>query len=103
MGNLAFRSLLLAGTFFSVPLTAARSEEMVDGSLLDQSQLPVASELKGSRPKADDSALSPAASSLPEILLPLTAPPSLALPDQPSQVLIRELRPLTLQDAERLA
>ena len=35
--------------------------------------------------------------------LPLAAPPSLALPDAPSQVRIHELRPLTLEEALQLA
>ena len=68
----------------------------------DQVDLPSAIELHGSRPKADDSVLPPAATTLPPELVPLTAPPSLALPDQPDQVRIRELRPLTLAEAERL-
>ena len=33
----------------------------------------------------------------------MVAPPSLALPDAPSQVRIHELRPLTLEEALRLA
>ena len=69
----------------------------------DQTDLPSAIEVHGSRPKADDSVLPPAATSLPPELVPLTAPPPLALPDQPDQVKIRELRPLTLEEAEQLA
>jgi len=46
--------------------------------------------------------LAPAATTLPDDLNQLQAPPSLALPDKPGQVRIRELRPLTLQQAERL-
>ncbi|MFL0790577.1 MAG: TolC family protein, partial [Prochlorococcus sp.] len=74
-----------------------------DGSaLIDQSTLPDAIELKGSRPKADPSVLPPAATTISEPLAPLAAPPSLALPDKPSQVRIRELRPLTLEQVEAL-
>ena len=74
-----------------------------DGAaLIDQSTLPTATEIKGSRPKADPSVLPPAATTLPENQDDLKAPPSLALPNQPGQVRIRELRPLTLAEVERL-
>ena len=66
---------------------------------LDQESLPNAVDLKGPRPKADPSALPPAATTLPEELEDLKSPPSLALPDQPEQVRVRELRPLTLDQA----
>ena len=70
--------------------------------LMDQSNLPNALDLKGSRPKADPSVMPPAATTLPEDLEMLRSPDSLALPDLPSQVTIRELRPLTLAEVERL-
>jgi OMF family outer membrane factor len=70
---------------------------------MDQSTLPNALDLKGSRPKADPSVLPPAATTLPKDLDALKSPDSLALPDLPSQVTIRELRPLTLAEVERLA
>ena len=74
-----------------------------DGAaLIDQSTLPTATEIKGSRPKADPSVLPPAATTLPENQDDLKAPPSLALPNQPGQVRIRELRPLTLAEVERV-
>ena len=73
-----------------------------ESSLMDQSTLPNAIELKGSRPKADPSVMPPAATSLSEDLDALKSPDSLALPDLPSQVTIRELRPLTLAEVERL-
>ena len=69
---------------------------------MDQSELPNALDLKGSRPKADPSVMPPAATTLPEDLEVLKSPDSLALPDLPSQVTIRELRPLTLAEVERL-
>ena len=47
--------------------------------------------------------ISPAVDALPPPLLPLAAPPSLALPDAPSQVRIHELRPLTLEESLQLA
>ncbi len=73
-----------------------------DSLLMDQSALPSAIDLKGSRPKADPSVMPPAATTLPEDLEALNSPDSLALPDLPSQVTIRELRPLTLQEVERI-
>ena len=73
-----------------------------ESSLMDQSTLPNAIDLKGSRPKADPSVMPPAATTLPEDLDALKSPNSLALPDLPSQVTIRELRPLTLSEVERL-
>ena len=75
-----------------------------DGSaLIDQDTLPTAIELKGTRPQSDSSVLPPAATELPETLESLQSPPSLALPNQPEQVRIRELKPLTLAEVERLA
>ena len=73
-----------------------------ESSLMDQSTLPNAIDLRGSRPKADPSVMPPAATSLPEDLEALKSPDSLALPDLPSQVTIRELRPLTLAEVERI-
>ena len=73
-----------------------------ESSLMDQSTLPNAIDIKGPRPKADSSVMPPAATTLPEDLNTLKSPDSLALPDLPSQVTIRELRPLTLQEVERL-
>ena len=75
---------------------------LAESSLMDQSTLPNALDLKGSRPKADPSVMPPAATTLPDDLDALKSPNSLALPDLPSQVTIRELRPLTLQEVERL-
>ena len=72
-------------------------------ALIDQSTLPTAIELKGSRPQADPSVLPSAATTLPEPLSSLQPPPPLALPDQTDQVRIRELRPLTLAEVEQLA
>ncbi|MEK9631549.1 MAG: TolC family protein [Synechococcus sp.] len=71
--------------------------------MIDQATLPDAIDSKGARPKADPSVISPAVDALPPPLLPLAAPPSLALPDAPSQVRIHELRPLTLEEALQLA
>ena len=75
---------------------------LAESSLMDQSKLPSALDLKGSRPKADPSVMPSAATRLPEDLDALNSPDSFALPELPSQVTIRELRPLTLQEVERL-
>jgi OMF family outer membrane factor len=64
--------------------------------------LPLATEVKGSRPKSNPSVLAPAAKELPPGLQDLRAPNPLALPVKPSQVRIRELRPLGLADVETL-
>jgi len=106
----AARLLLLAGVLPSVIHAPVRAQDgasvdaaAADGAaLIDQSTLPTATEIKGSRPKADPSVLPPAATTLPENQDDLKAPPSLALPNQPGQVRIRELRPLTLAEVERL-
>jgi OMF family outer membrane factor len=64
--------------------------------------LPLAPEVKGPRPKSNPTVLAPAAKELPPGLQDLRAPNPLALPVKPSQVRIRELRPLGLSDVETL-
>jgi len=103
-------SLFLIAGFAPFHLAGvASAQESLEASsdngaaLIDQSTLPTAIELKGSRPQADPSVLPPAATTLPETLDSLHSPPSLALPNQPDQVRVRELRPLTLAEAEQLA
>ncbi|MCP9886092.1 TolC family protein [Synechococcus sp. ATX 2A4] len=81
------------------PSAPAAVPPVVAGS----SALPLATDLKGDRPRSDPSVLTPAARQLPEALQPLLAPPSLALPDRPAQVRIQQLRPLGLQEVETLA
>jgi len=101
--------LLIAGIVPSHIAGVASAQESSEvttdngAALIDQSTLPTAIEQKGSRPQADPSVLPPAATTLPETLDSLNSPPSLALPDQPDQVRIRELRPLTLAEVEQLA
>ena len=98
--------LLIAGvlaTGASPVLGQSSSSEDSTSALVDQSTLPTAPELKGGRPRIKNGAVAPVATELPPPLLPLTAPPSLALPDQNQQVSIHELRPLTLEDALLLA
>ena len=95
---------LVAGVVSSgVPPALSEDAVQAESALVDQATLPDAIDLKGARPKADPSVISPAVDALPPPLLPLTAPPSLALPDSPSQVRIHELRPLTLEEALQLA
>ena len=95
---------LVAGVV-STGVPPALSEDAVqaESALVDQVTLPNAIELKGARPKADASVIAPAVDALPPSLLPLSAPPSLALPDVPARVRIHELRPLTLEEALQLA
>ena len=83
----------------------ALSEEAVqaESTLVDQAMLPDAIDLKGARPKADSSVLAPAVDVLPPSLESLVAPSPLALPDDPVQVRIHELRPLFLEEALQLA
>jgi OMF family outer membrane factor len=95
---------LLAGVVSSgVPPALSEEAVQAESALIDQAMLPDAIDSKGARPKADPSVISPAVDALPPPLLPLAAPPSLALPDAPSQVRIHELRPLTLEESLQLA
>ena len=95
---------LVAGvTSSGVPPAFSEEAVRAESALVDQATLPDATDLKGARPQADPSVLAPALDVLPPPLVPLTAPPSLALPDAPSQVRIGELRPLTLEEAIQLA
>ena len=95
---------LVAGVVSSgVPPALSEDAVQVESALVDQGTLPDAIDLKGARPKADPSVMTPAMDALPASLEPLVAPPNLALPDAPSQVRIHELRPLTLEEAVQLA
>ena len=95
---------LVAGVVSSgAPPALSEDAVQAESALVDQASLPDAIDLKGARPKADPSVLAPALDVLPPPLVPLAAPPSLALPDAPSQVRIHELRPLTLEEALQLA
>ena len=95
---------LVAGVVSSgAPPALSEDAVQVESALIDQATLPDAIDTKGARPKAGPSVISPAVDALPPPLLPLAAPPSLALPDAPSQVRIHELRPLTLEESLQLA
>ncbi len=65
--------------------------------------LPLATQVKGTRPKSNPKVLAPAATRLEPDLLRLSSPASLALPTSPDQVSIRALRPLGLREVENLA
>ena len=95
---------LVAGVVSTgVPPALSQDAVQVESALIDQATLPDVIVLKGARPKADPSILSPTEDVLPPSLQNLVAPPPLALPDAPSQVRIHELRPLTLEEAIQLA
>ena len=69
----------------------------------DQTTLPSAVDLKGGRPRVDPATLTPAGTTLTDSVVDLAAPATLSLPDQPELVRIKELRPLTLEDALQIA
>ena len=95
---------LVAGVVSSgVPPALSEEAIQADSALVDQATLPDAIDLKGARPKADPSVLASAVDALPPSLESLAAPPPLALPDDPVQVRIHELRPLFFEEALQLA
>ena len=95
---------LVAGVVSSgVPPALSEDSVQVESALIDQATLPDAIDSKGARPKADPSVLTPAVDVLPPSLDSMAAPDPLALPDEPAQVRIHELRPLTLEEALQLA
>ena len=95
---------LVAGVVSSgVPPAFSEDAVQVESALIDQATLPDAIDSKGARPKADPSVLTPAVDVLPPSLDSMAAPDPLALPDEPAQVRIHELRPLTLEEALQLA
>ena len=88
--------------FQALPLRAQPAPAPASPVLPAPEPLPLAPEVKGPRPKSNPSVLAPAAKELPPALLDLKAPNPLALPVKPSQVRIRELRPLGLAEVETL-
>ncbi|MGB0277519.1 MAG: TolC family protein, partial [Prochlorococcaceae cyanobacterium] len=64
--------------------------------------LPTAIQEKGPRPKSDPSVVAPAATTLSPDVDRLYAPAPLALPNEPAQVRIEDLRPLSLTEAVEL-
>ena len=66
-------------------------------------QVPLAPQVKGSRPRVNSSLVTPAATTLQPAVKDLAAPPSLALPVKADQVRIQQLRPLGLIESFNLA
>ena len=89
-------ALCLAGAFAPALSVSAQSQPA-------QQQVPLAPQVKGSRPRANPAVLAPAATQLLPEVKDLAAPKSLALPTKPAQVQISELRPIGLLEAENLA
>jgi OMF family outer membrane factor len=65
--------------------------------------LPYAPDVKGTRPRVNPKLVAPTATELQPSVEDLPAPDSLALPTKPEQVVIEELRPLSLSQVENLA
>lgn len=84
-------------------LTTQASPFVGPSALEPQQALPRAPQVKGPRPRVNPSLLPPAATVLPANDPDLASPPPLALPVKPSQVRIRELRPLGLDQVETIA
>ena len=74
----------------------------INSDLIDQSTLPSAIDLKGSRPKADRNLFKSGQKEHKNHSAALTPPPNLALPNNPNEVKIRRLRPLSLNEVEKL-
>ncbi len=88
----------------AVPGLTTQARPFVGPSALEpQRALPRAPQVKGPRPRVNPSLLPPAATVLPANDPDLASPPPLALPVKPSQVRIRELRPLGLDQVETIA
>lgn len=102
---LAAVPVLAAGPGTASAAKAAATVPLTPTARLDPppQPLPLATQVKGTRPKSNPSVLAPAATKLEPDLLRLSSPPSLALPISPDQVTIRALRPLGLGEVENLA
>ena len=90
----------------SVPVRGQESESaqaVLPESRTDQTTLPDAIDLKGGRPRVDPTTPDPAATNLSDSVGDLSGPPTLSLPNQPEQVRIKELRPLTLEEVLQIA
>ena len=98
----SFRTWLAAtgSGLLAITGTGFAQEQLLDP---EPTPLPLAPEVKGSRPKSDAGVLAPAATKLDPSLQRLAAPATLALPNKPEQVRIVEARPLALKDVENLA
>ena len=66
-------------------------------------QVPLAPQVKGSRPRVNPALVTPASTTLQPALKDLASPASLALPVKPDQVRIQQLRPIGLAESLNLA
>jgi len=92
----------LAPALAPVPASGPGPKAVAPGTTPTAAALPLATQLKGNRPKSNPNVLAPAATTLPPGLGDLLAPNPLALPNKPSQVRIQQLSPLGLADVETL-
>lgn len=83
--------------------TSAPSPEVKAPAAVSLPQVPLAPQVKGSRPRVNPKLVTPAATKLLPQLKDLAAPPSLALPTRADQVRIQQLRPLGLTEVLNLA
>jgi len=92
---------------YSFPVQGQESEsiqaDVFPNTRTDQTTIPDAMNLKGGRPRVDPTRLDPAATNLSDSVVDLLDPPTLSLPNQPEQVRIKELRPLTLDEVLQIA
>ena len=102
-------AVLLATGVVAASVAPVRGQEADPASVVlpesrtDQTTLPSAVDLKGGRPRVDPATLIPASTDLSDSVGDLISPPTMSLPDQPEQVRIKELRPLTLEEALQIA
>ncbi len=87
----------------ATPLASPTASEAQPGlPILPRQVLPLAPAVKGPRPLSNPKVLPPASKQLPVQQGDLSAPAPLALPTQPQQVRIEELRPLSLDESETI-
>ena len=109
MRRIAAALVLATGVvpIYSFPVQGQESESIQADVFLktrtDQTTIPDAMNLKGGRPRVDPTRLDPAATNLSDSVVDLLDPPTLSLPNQPEQVRIKELRPLTLDEVLQIA
>ena len=82
---------------------SAEQSQPATQTLPSAAAVPLAPQVKGQRPRVNPKLVAPAATQLAPAVENLPAPDSLALPTNPAQVQIRELRPLSLAQVENLA
>ena len=109
MRRIAAALVLATGVvpIYSFPVQGQESEsiqaDVFPKTRTDQTTIPDAMNLKGGRPRVDPTRLDPAATNLSDSVVDLLDPPTLSLPNQPEQVRIKELRPLTLDEVLQIA